>query len=54
LQYTLRFTYLCDDLRTRTFGQVITIPINGVNTTAKVESIEIDFANREITISGVL
>jgi hypothetical protein len=54
LQYTLRFTYLCDDLRTRSFGQVVTIPINGVNTTAKVESIEIDFASREITISGVL
>jgi len=54
LQYTLRFTYICDDLRNRTFGQVISIPINGVNTIAKVESIEIDFASREITISGVL
>lgn len=54
LQYTLRFTYLCDDIRNRTFGQVVSIPINGANVTAKVESIEIDFDNREITISGVL
>jgi hypothetical protein len=54
LQYTLRFTYICDDIRTRTFGQVVSIPINGVNTIAKVNTIEIDFANREITISGVL
>jgi hypothetical protein len=54
LNYTLRFTYICDDIRTRTFGQVVSIPINGVNTIAKVNTIEIDFANREITISGVL
>lgn len=54
LSYTLRFSYICDDLRTRAFGQVIKFPVNGANVTARVDTIEIDFEAREITISGVI
>lgn len=54
LQYTIRFSYICDDLRSLQYGQMISLPVNGANVIAKVENIEIDFAAREITISGVL
>lgn len=54
LSYKLRFSYICEDLRTRSFGQVVVFPVNGVNTTARIDSVEIDFGAREITISGVI
>lgn len=54
LSYKLRFSYICEDLRTRSFGQVVQIPINGTNVLARIDTVEIDFESREITISGVI
>ena len=54
LNYSLRFSYNCEDLRTRNFGQVAIIPFLGQAVTARIDNIEIDFEAREITISGVI
>ena len=50
--YTIRFTYLCQDLRNIGYGKYIKLLINGSVIDGSVDTVEVDLFNGEMTITG--
>jgi hypothetical protein len=50
--YTLRFTYLCQDLRSIGYGKYVKLLINGSVIDGSVDTVEVDLFKGEMTITG--
>jgi hypothetical protein len=50
--YTLRFTYLCQDLRDIGYGKYVKLLINGNVIDGSIDTVEVDLFKGEMTITG--